>query len=127
MITLWLMRIASFIAGSIVVLVILKFLKRRPCWFFRHTMKHLSIEKRIWPPEGKCDRWDPTYISSYRHLAHHDGQRLICTYVTKWICEKCGEMGYFCVADERYGAWKIEHGRVVPDEKAWTQWDEKKT
>lgn len=129
---LWLFRTAGALAGLIVVLLIIKLIRKQPCWLVdcRRRMKHLSIEKRYWP-DGKCHRNDTSYVDSYRHRTHldplHDNANLAC-FVTKWICTDCGKMGYYCVGDEWAGAWTIEHGQVVPDEKQWAQWlDKKKT
>lgn len=122
----WLIRIAMCIVGAILGLLILKFVRRRPCWFFNHRMKHLAIEKKVWLPLGECERCNLHVVSSYRHDPHIVGAVLTSCYVTKWICEKCDEMGFFCAGDTRLGAWKVEHGSVVPDEKAWAQWDQAK-
>ena len=41
----------------------------------------------------------------------------------RWICNGCGEMG---IDTKEIGEWKIEHGQLLPDKKAWASWEEKK-
>jgi hypothetical protein len=132
MIQLWLFRVAGLMAALIVIEVLRRFWKAKPCWFFNHTMRHLSIEKRVWP-NGICHRCNESmqrgkFAESYRHLVHarKTGDRTdwIPCYVTKWVCSKegCGEMGFFCAGDEDSGAWTVQHGEIVPDEKEWSRW-----
>jgi hypothetical protein len=129
---LWLIVFGGSVGSIILIELVRRFIKARPCWFFNHQMRHLSIEKRIWPPKGICHRCNealpdngPKYVDSFRHDPHiRKNGTLVPCYVTKWICRKngCGEMGIFCVGDEDEGAWTIQHGEIVPDDKEWSKW-----
>jgi hypothetical protein len=35
----------------------------------------------------------------------------------RWFCDACNSMGEHCW--EKTGSWKLEHGKIVPDEKRW--------
>jgi hypothetical protein len=121
---LWLILFGGGVGAVILIELVRRFIRARPCWFFNHRMRHLSIEKRVWPPIGACPRCDDSLISSYKHERHFRDGRPIPCYVTKWICAKegCEVMGTFCVGGEDEGAWTIRHGEVVPDEKEWSKW-----
>lgn len=131
LVQLWLFRVAGILAALVAVELLRRFWKARPCWFFNHQMRHLSIEKRVWP-KGICHRCNESLMrgqwnESYRHFVHvknRDPAVSVPCYVTKWICRKegCGEMGLFCAGDEDEGAWTILHEEVVPDEKEWLKW-----
>ncbi len=128
----WLLRVAGIVGGLILVDLVRRFVRARPCWFFNHKMKHLSIERRIFPPNGICHRCNEvlppgeSWTSSYRHFPHRnkDGSMIPC-YVTRWICAKegCGEMGIFCVGGKNDGAWTVRNGEIVPDEKEWSRFE----
>jgi len=98
--------------ATLTLITIEHFRRKRPCWLFGHPRNHLSIEKRVWN-NGTCPRPD--------HPNH--GQMNLC-YITKWVCTKpgCGHMDYYCVGEASKGAWTIQHGKVVPDEKEWSRW-----
>lgn len=99
------------IVGATMLLILIERLRRKkPCWLFRHAFNHLSIERRCWT-SGSCP--NPCH-------AYHGPQK-IC-YITKWVCTRCPEMGYYCVGEADKGAWTIQHGKIVPDEKQWSQW-----
>lgn len=114
MLTVLVVRVAGSIAGMIVALALIKLWNKKPCWLRGHDKKHLSIEVRTWT-SGTCKRPSHRYHGGYV-------TQFPC-YITKWVCEKCDAMDYFCVGEAKDGAWTIEHGKVVPDEKAWAQWD----
>ncbi len=38
----------------------------------------------------------------------------------RWSCRKCGKLGYKVLKE---GAWKIEFGKLLPDAKAWANWE----
>ncbi len=129
-IELWLIRVVALMLALIVVEIFRRFRKERPCWFFNHQMRHLSIEKRVWP-DGICHRCNESlqrgqFQESYRHFVHvrKSDRTVVPCYVTKWICKKegCGTMGFFCAGDEDDGAWTVQHGEIVPDEKEWLKW-----
>ncbi len=101
-IQLW--SIAAWSIGALIAIeLIRRFRKARPCWFFGHNRKHLSIELRIWNGmNGNCGQDCHTY--------HYKS----ACYVTKWICVKtgCDEMGYFCAGEKTKGAWTIRSYRM---------------
>jgi len=109
--------LGAVVAGGILLLLTYKIRRARPCWLFGHPMKHLLIEKKIWVNQN-----NPHGITKCPAGEWHS-QKDVC-WVTKWICRKegCGEMGFWCAGDVREGAWKVEHGEVVPDEKEWMKW-----
>jgi hypothetical protein len=37
----------------------------------------------------------------------------------RWFCDICGAMGEHCW--DKTGEWKLEMGKIVPDEKRWAQ------
>lgn len=98
------------IAVVFVLPMIFEFFKRRPCWLRPCKKKHLSIS--VQPGENGCGR--------FVHGWHWQNP----CYVTKWVCERprCGNMGTYCIGPKRDGAWTIEHGKIVPDEKEWMKW-----
>lgn len=100
-----------FVATMILILIE-RLRSKKPCWLYGCAMNHLSIEKTVWPT-GLCLRRDHPY----------HGHHTVC-YITKWICTRpgCGEMGYYCAGEAGKGSWTIQHGKVVPDEKGWSQW-----
>lgn len=105
-------EITAIVIGAVIavgVWAVYSFFRSNPC-FVGCDRKHLSIEKRSWPT---CPRSD--------HAYHGDKP----VYITKWICARpdCGEMGYYCVGEVSKGAWTIQHGKIVPDEKEWMKWD----
>lgn len=114
-----LLELAGGVAAIMIGILLVRFSKSRPCWFFGHQKKHLSIERRVFLETGICGR--PDHPRAHKYL----GVEAVC-FVTKWVCSKCQEMGLFCVGEEKDGAWTIEHGKIVPDEKAWAQWDNSK-
>jgi hypothetical protein len=38
-------------------------------------------------------------------------------FLMRWFCDACDSMGEHCW--DKTGEWKLEHGKVVPDEKRW--------
>lgn len=38
-------------------------------------------------------------------------------FVMRWFCDACDSMGEHCW--DKTGSWKLEHGKIVPDEKRW--------
>lgn len=38
----------------------------------------------------------------------------------RWSCKRCGELGSDILTK---GAWKIEFGKLLPDPKAWANWE----
>jgi hypothetical protein len=38
-------------------------------------------------------------------------------FLMRWFCDACNSMGEHCW--EKTGSWKLEHGKIVPDEKRW--------
>jgi hypothetical protein len=38
----------------------------------------------------------------------------------RWSCRRCGELGFDTLMR---GAWKIEFGQLLPDPKAWANWE----
>jgi len=104
---------ASVLAILIVVNLVHKLFKAFPCLLLPCRKRHLSIDKRVWMvPFGNCPNgW---------HNLHHDR---VC-YVTKWICDRqnCKSMGFYCIGEASKGAWTIQSGKIVPDEKEWMRW-----
>ncbi len=38
----------------------------------------------------------------------------------RWTCRRCGELGADILTK---GAWKVEFGQLLPDPKAWANWE----
>jgi hypothetical protein len=110
------LKILGCLGLVIVALKLIREWQRKPCWLFGCQKKHLSIEKRIYTGSGSCGRGaHPLHLEK-------DMSPSVC-YVTKWVCARpgCKGMGYWCVGEASEGAWTIQHGEIVPDEKEWSK------
>jgi hypothetical protein len=91
-------------------------LKHLLCFLaFGHRRKYLNVEVRC----GTFGGWS---CGRFLHRWHFSDDRI---WVTRWVCSRCGKMGQTCLGDARHSAWKIEHERLVPDEKRWANFDPK--
>lgn len=77
-------------------------IRTNPC-FFSHAHRYIAIVD----------------INFCMHAVpwSHNGSHL---QLVRWVCERCPSMGESCVSYE--GVVKIEHGKLVPDEKRWATW-----
>jgi hypothetical protein len=87
---------------------------RLPCWLGGHTKNYVGVEDVVWKDEyGVLERpcsHDRTW------LKHCD----ICgksIQIARWFC-LCGEMGETFIRVGT-GIFKVEFGKLVPDEKRW--------
>ena len=62
-----------------------------------------------------CDVTHTTHCRYYTNVPKAGHTR------ARWICNDCGEMG---IDTKEIGEWKIEHGKLLPDKKAWASWEE---
>ncbi len=78
------------------------------CWF-GHKRDYVA-KKTVWWSE-KCNN------SNCCSEAYH---KIVATAL-RWICKRCGLMRE---EKRKAGAWRIEHGKLLPDKKAWASWEE---
>jgi hypothetical protein len=78
--------------------------------FFRHRQKrYIAMDYRGRNTAqgvyiGQCRCWDT--FNCHR-------------FAMRWFCDACKQMGEHCW--DKTGEWKLEHGKIVPDEKKWAQ------
>lgn len=106
--TALLIRYAMVIFGVFAFFAIIcgiRILNMKTC-FFRHRAKRfLSMDYHGYKnPQG-------IYIDKCRcdTMSHR--------FLMRWFCDACKSMGEHCW--DQTGEWKLEHGKIVPDEKRW--------
>lgn len=94
------------------VVSLLRIIWTRTCLFHHRKKRFITMDLnggvnaegiqvprcRCWAPEGR------TYSDHHR-------------FRMRWFCDACESMGEHCW--DKTGEWKLEHGRIVPDEKKW--------
>jgi len=89
----------------------------RPCKWFGHDRRYVAIRL------SACVRADSPEASGRGFPCSHNhqiGDKDIT--IARWVCRRCPEMAEECFG--RLKDWKIEHERVVPDEKKWANWSQ---
>lgn len=89
----------------------IKIFNRKSC-FFRHRAKRfltMDYHGRTNPqgvliPRCRC------FTVEGAPTDHH-------RFLLRWFCDACNAMGENCW--DKTGEWKLEHGKIVPDEKRW--------
>jgi hypothetical protein len=118
----WFWILSGVCLGVVFVEKLRQLFKRRSCWFFGHDKNYVAMSSSSFWKNGSCGM-----VGHPIHSYHEDGKRIdACCFIASWICTKCGKMELECVGSVFQGAWRIEHGKVVPDEKAWADRNNKK-
>ena len=82
------------------------------CRFFGHKKKYVGVEPVVWKDDsGFLPAPCPHGCLWMKHCNICKDTNQIC----RWVCE-CGAMGQDFI---RNGIYKVEFGKLVPDEKAW--------
>ena len=82
------------------------------CWLFGHEKKYVGVEPIVWKNRlGELPLPCPHGFEFMKNCGVCDKATQIC----RWICE-CGSMGQDFI---REGFYKVEFGKLVPDEKGW--------
>lgn len=119
MITIFTLRLWIIVLGVFtffVIAALIRMIWTKTC-FFRHRQKrfltmdlHGKVNAQgIGVPRCRCwasTECDPT-----------DYHR----FLMRWFCDACASMGEHCW--DKTGEWKLEHGKIVPDEKRWANRD----
>lgn len=71
--------------------------RRIACFFGRHDREYVAMRRL---------KWFSGTESTFR-----------------WFCRRCSRMGEKYVAVASRGSFKIEHGKLVPDYKAWANFE----
>lgn len=74
---------------------------------FGHRKRYVAI---VLKSGFSCSR----ITHSYHYMAIEEP-----TQVARWVCDRCGKMGEYCLGQEIKGTWTVSGGRLVPDEKRW--------
>ena len=56
----------------------------------------------------RCHCWSDSRYPSDHHR-----------FLMRWFCDACKSMGEHCW--DKKGEWRLEMGKIVPDEKRWAQ------
>lgn len=89
----------------------IRLLRRNTCFFGHREKRFLSMDyngaknaQGVFIPRCTCfsDTGRPTDRYRFR---------------MRWFCDACNAMGEHCW--DQTGEWKLEHGKIVPDEKRW--------
>jgi hypothetical protein len=93
------------------VLCGIRLLRRRTCFFGHREKRFLSMDyngaknaQGVFIPRCMCFSNNGSPTDRYR-------------FRMRWFCDGCNEMGEHCW--DKTGEWKLEHGKIVPDEKRW--------
>lgn len=108
-----------FVVAAACVVALIEMLRnavrKYPCFWRGHDVRYVFMSDTAFWTNGHCPRPEHRI-----HTAIHKGQtKTLHCYVAKWICTRCPEMGMQCIGDVSQGAWKVEHGKLFTDEKAW--------
>jgi hypothetical protein len=91
----------------------------RPCNWFGHDKKYVAIKV-----SGCVPLNDPT--SNGRPFTCDHGHKIgdKGIYIARWVCRRCPVMKEDCLGTGQ--DWTIEHEKLVPDVKKWTNWSQSK-
>jgi hypothetical protein len=113
-----LFRYLIVLAGVTVGLTLitgLRHLVKKTCFFRHRNKRFIAMDLNGQPnaqgvmvPRCRCYR-DPNYQT---YTDHH-------RFRMRWFCDACDAMGEHCW--DKTGEWKLEMGKIVPDEKRWAQ------
>lgn len=87
----------------------------RPCKWFGHDKKYVAIRQSACVLASSPEASGRGFPCDHNHQIGEKG-----IYIARWVCRRCPEMAEECFG--RFKDWKIEHERVVPDEKKWANW-----
>ena len=84
------------------------------CWLIGHKKKYVGVEDIVWADDS----------GSLKRPCVHDHAWLkhcrVCgksVQIARWVCG-CGMMGETFIA-QGAGIYRVEFGKLVPDEKRW--------
>ena len=77
------------------------------CWF-KHNKKYTAM------------KYENIKGCGHRSLCCVPTLHKITVTICRRVCQCCGKMGQGILA----GTWKIHLGKPVPDEKAWSNWEQ---
>ena len=101
-----------WVAAGLVLLILIMLLGLHTCFFWHKGKRYLSINRNGTEVSAcHCACWEDE-----EDIDHHCNTH---RYYLRWVCDRCEGMGEGCW--RKSGAWKIEHGHMVPDEKQWAQ------
>jgi hypothetical protein len=91
----------------------------RPCYWFGHDKRYVAVKTT-----GCVDLTDPR--SNKKPFTCGHGHKIgdENIYVARWVCRRCPVMKEDCLGTGQ--DWTIEHEKLVPDVKKWTNWSQSK-
>jgi hypothetical protein len=91
----------------------------RPCYWFGHDKRYVAVKTT-----GCVDLADPR--SNKKPFTCGHGHKIgdENIYVARWVCRRCPVMKEDCLGTGQ--DWTIEHEKLVPDVKKWTNWSQSK-
>lgn len=103
--------VTAGVVGFFAIVCLIRIMLKNTC-FFRHRQKRfLTMEyhgyknpQGILVPRCRCGTLRGEITDAHRFLM-------------RWFCDACNSMGEHCW--DKTGEWKLEHGKIVPDEKRW--------
>lgn len=97
--------------GFFALLALLRTIRTKTCVLGHRQKRYLSMDlhgkynaQNLFVPRCRCWAGDCEFSDYHRFLM-------------RWFCDACGSMGERCW--DKTGEWKLEHGKIVPDEKRW--------
>ena len=107
----WL-HVAFGVFGFFAVLALFRLIWTRTCLFHHRQKRFIAMdlhgrknEQGVDIPRCRCFG-DPIGTITDHHR-----------FLMRWFCDVCTSMGEHCW--DKTGEWKLEHGKIVPDEKKW--------
>lgn len=89
--------------------------RTRPCKLFGHDKKYVAI--RTYSVVALNSPNSNPLTCSHGHKIGEKG-----IYEARWSCRRCPLMGEDCLGKKQ--DWTIEHEKLVPDVKKWTNWSQ---
>lgn len=118
------LRIALASAAAVVLALVLLRIwiwqtrpSTRPCKWFGHDKKYVALRTCGCVASTSPEASGRGFNCDHNHQIGDKG-----IYIARWICRRCPEMVEECLGKSR--DWKIEHERLVPDEKKWANWSQ---